>query len=413
MNNNFKNQYLLVLDLLRLEHLRQLNTLNLIASENFVSKPILQAIGSSVVNKYAEGYPSKRYYAGCENIDAVEKEAIGRAKDLFQAEHVNVQPHSGTNANLAVYLAAIRPGDKVLAMKLNHGGHLSHGSKMGMAGMIYKFVFYGVNDETGYIDYSELEKIAIQEKPQIILVGASAYPRVIDFERIAFICKKVNAKFWVDMAHIAGLVASGMHISPIPYADFITSTTHKTLRGPRGGLILCKKEYGQKVDSSVFPGVQGGPLMNMIAGKAICFGEAMCKEFRDYQKKVLENAQALACQFALERFEMQTNGTDTHLILLNIGRYRHDASKAEEELSKIRIVVNRNLMPNQKRMGIRLGSAAISTQGFGVIESAFISHLIGQALMHKRDISLYSRVLKLIDRRLLSVEFDELSSFLI
>ena len=352
------------------ERLRQQDHLELIASENFVSPAILEAAGSVLTNKYAEGYPRKRYYGGCGQVDSVEELAIARAKALFGAEHANVQPHSGSQANQAVYFAAIKPGDKVLAMSLEHGGHLTHGHPKNLSGTYYNVVHYGVNIETGLIDYDVLEAQALKEKPQCILAGASAYARVIDFERISAIAEKVGALFWVDMAHIAGLVAAGLHPSPVPYADFVTSTTHKTLRGPRGGLILCKEKWAKAVDSAIFPGIQGGPLMHIIAAKAVCFHEALQPNFQAYQEQIIKNAKALAESLKSHGLKLVSGGTDNHLMLVDLRKSHSDLTgkMAQNALDQAHITLNKNTVPGETRSpfetsGIRIGTPAITTRG--------------------------------------------------
>ncbi|MES2503434.1 MAG: serine hydroxymethyltransferase [Myxococcota bacterium] len=375
------------------ERRRQFEGLELIASENYVSPAVLEAVGSILTNKYAEGYPGARYYAGCEFIDEIERVAIERAKQLFGAEHANVQPHSGANANLAVYMAAVNPGDTVLAMNLDHGGHLTHGAKINFSGRLYNIIPYGVSAETGLIDYDELERMAFKERPKLIIAGASAYARVIDFARFADIAKKVEAKLFVDMAHIAGLVATGLHPSPIPHADFVTSTTHKTLRGPRGGLILCKAEHQKAVDSRVFPGTQGGPLMHVIAGKAVCFNEAMQPEFKTYQLQVLENARALAKALTAQGFDLVSGGTDNHLVLVDLRSKGINGKLAEEALAKAHIVVNKNKVPfdpasPQAPSGMRVGTPALTSRGMGVAQMQVIAKWIDQILQAPIDASL-------------------------
>ena len=349
---------------------RQNNHVELIASENFVSKDVLEACGSVLTNKYAEGYPSKRYYGGCEYIDEAESLAIERAKKLFHAEHVNVQPHSGTQANMAVYLSVLNPGDTVLGMSLDAGGHLSHGHKLNFSGMNYNFIPYGVNKETECIDYDELERLAILYKPKLIVTGASSYSRIIDFKRIREICDKVNALMMVDIAHIAGLVAVNEHPSPIPYADFVTSTTHKTLRGPRGGLIMCKEKYSSIIDKRVFPGVQGGPLEHIILAKAVCFNEALQDDFKLYIKQVKLNMQSLIKALQEEGFRIVSGGSDNHLCLVDLkSNCSLNGLEAETLLNKVGIVCNKNTIPfDQEKAkycsGIRLGSPAMTTRGF-------------------------------------------------
>lgn len=349
------------------EEERQRNNIELIASENFVSKAVMEAVGSVLTNKYAEGYSGKRYYGGCHNVDEVETLAIERAKKLFGAEHVNVQPHSGSQANMAVYMAMLNPGDTILGMDLSNGGHLTHGSKVNFSGKIYNFISYGV-DNDGYIDYDDVEKKAIENNPKLILAGASAYPRKIDFKRFREIADKVGAYFMVDMAHIAGLVCTGEHESPVLYADFVTSTTHKTLRGPRGGLILCKEEYAKRIDSCIFPGIQGGPLEHIIAGKAVCFKEALDESFKEYAHQVVLNAKVLAESLLGYGFNLVSGGTDNHLMLIDLRNKGITGKMATELLDSVGITVNKNAVPNdpEKPMvtsGIRIGTAAVTTKG--------------------------------------------------
>ena len=346
---------------------RQRRGLELIASENLVSEAVMIAMGTPLTNKYAEGYPDTRYYGGCECVDVVEKIAIERACKLFGADHANVQPHSGAQANLAVYFALIKPGDTVLGMNLAHGGHLTHGSPVNMSGSYYNFVPYGVNDD-GFIDYDEFEKIAKETMPKLIVAGASAYPRVIDFERISKIAKEVGALFMVDMAHIAGLVAAGLHPSPVPYADVVTTTTHKTLRGPRGGLILCREEYAKAIDKAIFPGTQGGPLMHTIASKAVCFGEALKPEFKAYQEQIIKNAKALADTLLAEGFDLVSGGTDNHLMLLDLRPFKITGKELEKRLDECYITVNKNAIPNDPEKpfvtsGVRIGTPAVTSRG--------------------------------------------------
>ncbi|MBR3768283.1 MAG: serine hydroxymethyltransferase [Clostridia bacterium] len=347
---------------------RERRNLELIASENIVSTAVLAAMGSVLTNKYAEGYPGKRYYGGCVAVDECEKIAIERAKKLFGAEHANVQPHSGSQANFAAYFAVLQPGDTVLGMSLAEGGHLTHGSPVNMSGKLYNFVPYGVDSVTGRIDYEKLRELALEVKPKLIVAGASAYPRIIDFERISAIAKEVGAYFMVDMAHIAGLVAAGLHPSPVPYADIVTSTTHKTLRGPRGGLILCKEELAKAIDKAIFPGSQGGPLEHVIAGKAICFGEALKDSFKEYQKGVIENTAALADALKAKGFNLVSDGTDNHLILLDLQNMNITGKELEHRLDEVYITVNKNAVPNDPQSpfvtsGVRIGTAAVTTRG--------------------------------------------------
>ena len=347
---------------------RQRNKIELIASENFVSNAVIEAMGTPLTNKYAEGYPGKRYYGGCEYVDVVEDLGIERAKELFGADHANLQPHSGASANLAVFFAVLQPGDTVLGMNLSHGGHLSHGSPVNISGKYFNIVPYGVNSETETIDYDELRKLAIEHKPKLILAGASAYSRVIDFAKFREIADEVGAYLMVDMAHIAGLVAAGLHPSPVPYADFVTTTTHKTLRGPRGGLILCKEEHKAAINKAIFPGIQGGPLMHVIAAKAVCLKEAMTDEFKAYQQQIVKNAAALCEALKAEGFNIVSGGTDNHLMLVNLSNIGVTGKDAEHMLDEVSITVNKNTVPNETlspfvTSGIRLGTPAVTSRG--------------------------------------------------
>jgi glycine hydroxymethyltransferase len=349
---------------------RQQSHIELIASENFTYPAVLEAQGSVLTNKYAEGYPGKRYYAGCEHVDKVEQLAIDRAKQIFGAEHANVQPHSGSQANFAVYTAMLQPGDKILGMTLSHGGHLTHGNPANFSGKLYRFCQYGVREDTGLIDYDELAAVAVREQPRMITVGASAYSRVIDFPRMAEIARNVGALLFADIAHIAGLVAAGLHPSPVPHADFVTTTTHKTLRGPRGGLVLCRAKHAKAIDSAVFPGGQGGPLMHTIAAKAVCFGECLKPEFKVYSAQIIRNAQALAAALSGRGYKILTGGTDNHLFLVDLRANLPDliAKKAQEVLELASITCNRNTVPFETRSpfqasGIRLGTPAVTTRG--------------------------------------------------
>ena len=346
---------------------RQRNNIELIASENFVSKEIMELAGSVLTNKYAEGYPNARYYGGCEYIDQIEELARNRAKELFGAEHANVQPHSGSQANMAVYMTVLQPGDTVLGMDLSNGGHLTHGSKVNFSGKLYNFIAYGVKED-GYIDYEDVERKAMEYKPKLILAGASAYPRKIDFKKFREIADKIGAYFMVDMAHIAGLVCAGEHESPVPYADFVTSTTHKTLRGPRSGLILCKEQYAKALDKTIFPGIQGGPLEHVIAGKAVCFKEAMQPEFKQYAHQVVLNARKLAEELVKRDFNLVSGGTDNHLMLIDLRSKGLTGKEATLLLDEVNITVNKNAVPNdpEKPMvtsGIRIGTPAVTTRG--------------------------------------------------
>lgn len=360
---------------------RQRNTINLIASENYTSLAVLEAQGSFLTNKYAEGYPGKRYYGGCEDVDIIEEIAIKRSLELFGAEHSNVQPHSGTQANMAAYFALIQPGDTIMGMSLAHGGHLSHGAKVNFSGSFYNVISYGINRETERLDYNEIESLALEHHPKVIVAGASAYPRVIDFERFRRIADLVGARLIVDMAHIAGIVAAGLHPSPVPYADVVTATTHKTLRGPRGGFILCRQELARQIDSAVFPRVQGGPLMHVVAAKAVAFGEALKPEFVTYQKAVLDNAVVLSQELKDHGLRPVSGGTDNHLILIDLNGTGVNGKQAEEALGQAGIVVNRNAVPfdnNPPRIagGIRLGTPAITSRGFDQKETKRLGELI-------------------------------------
>ena len=360
----------IIFDIIEKEHQRQLKGIELIASENFVSDQVMQAMGSCLTNKYAEGYPGKRYYGGCEYVDIVEDLARDRAKELFGAKYANVQPHSGAQANLAVYFAFLNYGDTVLGMNLAHGGHLTHGSPVNMSGKNYNIIPYGVDEKTCTIDYDEVERLAKEHKPKMIIAGASAYPRIIDFKRFADIAHSVGALLMVDMAHIAGLVAAGVHPSPMPYADIVTSTTHKTLRGPRGGLILTNnEEYAKAIDKAIFPGCQGGPLMHIIAAKAVCLKEAMSDDFKEYQKQVVKNADALAKSLVEYGFDLVSGGTDNHLMLVDLRNFNITGKEMESRLDDVRITANKNAIPFDPEKpfvtsGIRLGSPAVTTRGF-------------------------------------------------
>ncbi len=364
---------------------RQRRNIELIASENIVSKAVLLAAGGVLTNKYAEGYPSKRYYGGCQCVDVVEEIARNRAKELFGAEHVNVQPHSGANANLAVFFALLNPGDTVMGMNLQQGGHLSHGSPVNISGKYFNVVPYGVDNETSRIDYDEMERIALECKPKLIVVGASAYSRVIDFARCREIADKVGAYLMVDMAHIAGLVAAGVHPSPVPYADIVTTTTHKTLRGPRGGMILCKEEFAKQIDKAVFPGTQGGPLMHIIAAKAVALGEALTDEFKEYQKQVVKNAAVLADELSQRGVDIVSGGTDNHLMLLDLRSKGITGKELEHRLDKVRITANKNTIPNDPQSpfitsGLRIGTPAVTTRGFKEPEMRLIAGWISDII---------------------------------
>ena len=360
---------------------RQRRNIELIASENFVSEAVMAAMGSPLTNKYAEGYPGKRYYGGCQYVDVAEQLAIDRAKQLFGAEHANVQPHSGAQANMAVYFALAKPGDTILGMNLAHGGHLTHGSPVNMSGSYFNIVPYGVDEQTQTIDYDELERLAMEHKPKIIIAGASAYPRIIDFARMGEIAKRAGAYLVVDMAHIAGLVAAGLHPSPVPHADVVTTTTHKTLRGPRGGLILCREEYAKMIDKAVFPGTQGGPLMHVIAAKGVALGEALKPEFKTYQQNIVKNAKALADELIKCGFDLVSGGTDNHLMLVDLRPVNLTGKEMEHRLDEVYITVNKNAIPNDPQKpfvtsGIRIGTPAATTRGFDEDDFRQIAKLI-------------------------------------
>ncbi len=377
-----------VAEALKKELSRQQGNIELIASENFVSPAVLAAAGSHLTNKYAEGYPAHRYYGGCQFVDIAEDLARERIKQIFGCEYCNVQPHSGASANLAVFFAALQPGDTVMGMNLAHGGHLSHGSPVNISGKYFNIVPYGVSKETQVIDYDEMEKIAVECKPKMLVAGASAYPRVIDFKRIRQICDKVGALMFVDIAHIAGLVAAGIHPSPVPYADFVTTTTHKTLRGPRGGVIMCKEEWGKAVDKAVFPGIQGGPLMHIIAAKAVAFKEALQPEFKEYQKQIVKNAAAMADEFTKLGVKMVSGGTDNHLILLDLTDKALTGKELEKMLDEVHITVNKNAIPfdTQKPFvtsGIRIGTPAMTSRGMKETEARKIAALIAEIIEKK------------------------------
>lgn len=384
---------------------RQSSHIELIASENFTHPAVMEAQGSVLTNKYAEGYPAKRWYGGCEEVDKAEVIAIERAKQLFGAEHANVQPHSGSQANFAVYTAVLQPGDKVLGMNLAHGGHLTHGNPVNFSGKLYNFVQYGVNEETGYIDYDELAVIAEREQPKMITVGASAYSRIIDFERMGQIARSVGAYLFADIAHIAGLVAAGVHPSPVPHADFVTTTTHKTLRGPRGGLILCKAEHAKAINSAMFPGGQGGPLMHVIAAKAVCFAEAMKPEFKDYATQVVANSQALAEAFIKRGYKVVSGGSENHLFLIDLRENLPDltAKKAQETLDRAHITCNKNTVPFESRSpfqasGIRLGTPAVTTRGFTLEDMDEVADCI-DAVLKAIDTDALEEVLSQVQKR--------------
>lgn len=376
-----------IFNAISLEMERQENHIELIASENFTSKAVMEACGSQLTNKYAEGYPNKRYYGGCEYVDLAETLAIDRMKKLYNADHANVQPHSGSQANMGVYFAVLKPGDKVMGMDLSHGGHLTHGAPVNFSGQLYNFVSYSINEE-GYIDYDAVEAMAIKEQPKMIVAGASAYPRAIDFKRFKEIADKVDAYFMVDMAHIAGLVAAGLHQSPVPYADFVTTTTHKTLRGPRGGAILCKEKYIKAINKVIFPGIQGGPLMHTIAGKAVCFLEALQPEFKAYQEQVIKNAKALAAAFIERGFDLVSGGTDNHLMLLDLRNKGLNGKEAENLLDDLHITTNKNTVPNETESpfvtsGLRIGTPAVTTRGFKEEDMVEIAAIIDCAIENR------------------------------
>lgn len=370
------------------EEERQQNNIELIASENFVSRAVMAAQGCVMTNKYAEGYPGKRYYGGCGNVDIAENLARDRARELFGAEHVNVQPHSGAQANTAVYFAMLEPGDTVLGMNLSHGGHLTHGSPVNISGIYFKFAAYGVDPETETIDYDQVLATAREVKPKMIVAGASAYPRIIDFAKFREIADEVGAYLMVDMAHIAGLVAAGLHPSPVPYADFVTTTTHKTLRGPRGGMILCKEKYAKAIDKAIFPGIQGGPLMHVIAAKAVSFKEALQPEFKVYQQKIINNAQTLAKRLQEKGFRLVSGGTDNHLMLVDLRQKGLTGKDAEKMLDEARVTVNKNTIPFETESpfvtsGIRIGTPAVTSRGMGEAEMVEIADIIDLVLTHK------------------------------
>jgi len=369
---------------------RQNNNLELIASENFVSEAVLEAQGSVMTNKYAEGYPHARWYNGCENVDIVETLAIERAKKLFGAEHINVQPHSGSQANMAVYIAALQPGDKILALDLACGGHLTHGHKINFSGRTYTIVTYKVHPQTERLDYDEIEILAKEHKPKMIVAGASAYSRIIDFKKFREICDTIGAYLFVDMAHIAGLVAVGLHPNPVPYAEFVTTTTHKTLRGPRGGMILCRQEFAKKIDMAVFPGIQGGGLMHVVAAKAVSFKEALLPEFKQYQEQIIKNAKALAEGLAKKDFRIVTGGTDNHLFMVDLRKKNISGKDAAHVLDVVQITVNKNLIPFDSSSpmvtsGLRIGTPAVTTRGMKEKEMHTIAELINEAITHKDD----------------------------
>lgn len=388
MMEYLKNSDLKVFEIIEEENTRQEDHIELIASENFVSRAVMEANGSILTNKYAEGYPAKRYYGGCEVVDKVEDLARDRMKELFGAEHANVQPHSGSQANMAVYFSVLKPGDTILGMNLSHGGHLTHGSPVNFSGMLYNIIPYGVNLLTETIDYEEVRALAKLHNPKMIVIGASAYPRAIDFSLFREICDEVGAYMFVDMAHIAGLVATGAHESPVPYADFVTTTTHKTLRGPRGGAILCKEKYAKQIDKSIFPGMQGGPLMHTIAAKAVCFGEALKPEFKDYIEQVVKNAKVLGEELTKYGFKLVSGGTDNHLLLIELTNKNITGKEAEKLLDSVGITVNKNTVPNETlspfvTSGVRIGTPAVTTRGFKEEEMKKIAELINETIENR------------------------------
>ncbi len=389
--DNVKNVDIDVFHALENELVRQREEIELIASENFVSEAVMEAMGTIFTNKYAEGYPGRRYYAGCENADIVEDLARDRLCELFGADHANVQPHSGANANMAVYTAVLNPGDTVLGMNLSEGGHLTHGSPVNASGILYNFIAYGVDEENEMIDYDELERIAKENKPKMIVAGASAYPRIIDFERIGKIAKEIDAYFMVDMAHIAGLVATGHHPNPVPHADFVTTTTHKTLRGPRGGAILCKEEYAKVIDKAVFPGLQGGPLVHIIAAKAVSFKEALQPDFKEYSEQVIKNAKAMGEVLSEGGIRLVSGGTDNHLLLLDVRNLGLTGKQAEAMLKEVHITTNKNTIPKDPESpfvtsGVRIGTPAITTRGLKEDDVREVARLMVEALSEKRSV---------------------------
>lgn len=400
---NLKAEDIQVYDAIMKELNRQRNKIELIASENFVSPSVMEAMGSYLTNKYAEGYPAHRYYGGCEYVDIVEDLARDRVKEIFGAEHANVQPHSGAQANMAVYAALLQPGDTVLGMNLSHGGHLTHGSKVNASGKLYNFIPYGLNEKNGRIDYDEVERLALEHKPKLILAGASAYPRIIDFKRFREIADKVGSYFMVDMAHIAGLVAAGLHPNPVEYADVVTSTTHKTLRGPRGGLILCKEKYAQAIDKAIFPGTQGGPLMHVIAAKAVCFKEALKPDFKTYQEQIIKNSAVLAEELLKLNFNLVSGGTDNHLILIDLRNKHITGKELETKLDDVGITVNKNAVPFDTEKpsitsGIRIGTPAVTTRGFKEDDMKEIAQLINMVVENKNTEEIKQRVKKLCEK---------------
>jgi len=385
-----------------LEKGRQQNKLELIASENFVSKAVMEAQGSVLTNKYAEGYPGNRYYGGCEYVDIVERLAIERAKTIFGADHANVQPHSGAQANTAVYFALLQPGDTIMGMNLSHGGHLTHGSPVNISGKYFNIIAYGVDEKNQRIDYDEVRSMALEKRPKMLVAGASAYPRIIDFEKMAAIAHEAGALFMVDMAHIAGLVAAGLHPSPVPYADVVTTTTHKTLRGPRGGLILCKAEYAKAIDKAIFPGIQGGPLMHIIAAKAVALKEAMSEEFKLYQEQIIKNAKTLAGKLLGEEFTLVSGGTDNHLLLIDVRGQHLTGKEAEKILDEVGVTVNKNTIPFDTASpfvtsGIRIGTPAVTSRGMKEAEMLIIGEIISIVLKNPHDAEAKAKAIALVE----------------
>ena len=377
-----------IFGLIQKEKERQQKGIELIASENFTSQAVMEAMGSYLTNKYAEGYPGKRYYGGCHVVDEVEDLARKRALELFGGDHVNVQPHSGSQANMAVYFTVLKPGDTIMGMDLSNGGHLTHGSPVNFSGKLFNVVSYKVNKETEVIDYEDVRKVALECKPKLIVAGASAYPRIIDFKKFREIADEVGAYLMVDMAHIAGLVAGGVHPSPVPYADFVTTTTHKTLRGPRGGLIICKEKFAKDLDKNIFPGMQGGPLMHVIAGKAVCLKEALDPSFKEYAAQVVKNCKALADELVNRGFKLVSNGTDNHLILVDLNNKDITGKEAEQLLDSIGVTLNKNTVPNETRSpfvtsGVRIGTAAVTTRGFKEEDMKVVAEIIDEAIQNK------------------------------
>ena len=399
--NYLEQQDKAVANAIRQELTRQRDKIELIASENFVSRAVMEATGTVLTNKYAEGYPGRRYYGGCEHVDRIEELAIHRVKELFGAEHANVQPHSGAQANMAVYFASVKPGDTILGMSLSHGGHLTHGSPVNFSGRFYNFVSYGVDEQTGRIDYDQVRKLAHKHLPRIIVAGASAYPRTIEFELFAQIAAEVGALFFVDMAHIAGIVAAGLHPNPLPHAHFVTTTTHKTLRGPRGGVIMCRKPWAQAIDKAIFPGSQGGPLMHVIAAKAVALGEALQPDFKTYIAKTLENANVLAEALMNEGLTVVSGGTDNHIVLVDLRTIGLTGKEAESILDEVGITANKNAVPHDTASplvtsGIRFGTPAMTSRGLGREEMKEIAQLIGLAFKNPKSSTIKNQILEIV-----------------